>query len=59
MVYKDKTFCSFYKDCKHGKTCHRALTNEVWDSAESLNLLVSQFVSKPDCFEEIDKELNK
>lgn len=50
LCYKDKTFCSFYKECKVGKKCHRALTDEVLEKANGNNMLISQYMDKPSCF---------
>ena len=52
ICYKDITFCSFWKECKDGKTCWRALTEKVWDAAEKEGLPICQFLDKPDCFRE-------
>jgi len=57
FVYRDRTFCSFWKECEHGKDgknqCHRALTDRVIAGAEKAGLPTSQFVNKPDCFKEL------
>ena len=34
MCYKDKTFCNYWKNCKDGKDCERALTNKIMEDAE-------------------------
>lgn len=52
ICYKDMTFCAYYKSCKHGKTCHRALTDKVKDGALKAFLGISVFSVKPDCYEE-------
>ena len=54
ICYRDKTFCNFYRRCKTGKTCHRALTQKVRIKAEEWmkNAPICAFVDKPDCFEE-------
>jgi len=52
ICYKDITVCSFWKECKDGKTCWRALTEKVWDAAEKEGLPICQFLDKPDCFKE-------
>ena len=54
MCYKDKTFCDFF-DCENFKNCHRALTEEVVESANKLNMPICRFVhtnlgDKPECF---------
>lgn len=53
LCYKDKTFCPFYKECAKGEGCSRALTQEVIDAACDFNLLISRFLDRPGCFEEI------
>ena len=56
ICYKDKTFCSFYKTCSKGDSCHRALTPKIeldaikWWGSESASIAI--FVDKPDCYEE-------
>lgn len=54
MCYKDMTFCGYWKECRDGKKCLRALTEDVEKRAEKCNLLIAQFGEKPDCFKEID-----
>jgi len=49
LTYRDRTYCSFYLDCKNA--CERALTPEVSKDAERLNLPVGQFADKPECYE--------
>lgn len=56
ICYKDKTFCSFFKECSKGHDCHRALTIDVINNALKSNLPVCEFSNKPDCFIDI-KEL--
>lgn len=50
--YRDITFCSFWKECKDGEACWRALTEKIVKEAEKEGLPVCQFVYKPDCFVE-------
>lgn len=52
LCYKDKTFCTYYKQCLYGSSCNRALTPEVKANAMSLLLPISRFICIPDCFEE-------
>lgn len=60
ICYKDMTFCSFYKDCKEGLTCGRALTEEVRKEAKkwfgSDDAPICQFVHKPDCWKQPPNE---
>jgi len=53
MCYRDQTFCSFYVNCEHGKTCGRALTPEVEKAAEiwwgGEGAPICEFVDRPDC----------
>ncbi len=55
ICYRDMTFCPFWIDCKEGKLCSRALTEEVEKEAEEWyggsDAPISFFSKKPDCFE--------
>ena len=58
--YRDMTFCPFFKQCKKGKKCDRALTDEVKKAAEKWwgdkHAPICMFAEKPECFEDnIDK----
>jgi len=57
MCYRDKAFCPFYKDCKGGKDCHRALTQEVRDEAEKMKLGINYFTDKPECYQAIKRRI--
>jgi len=51
------TFCGFYKECKDGEECHRALTEEVEYAAKRTGLWISQFADKPaECFAEKEEQ---
>lgn len=54
MCYKDKTFCTYYRECKEGVECSRALTEEVQEDADKWwggeNVPVCIFADKPFCF---------
>ncbi len=52
ICYKDMTFCKFYNTCSKGSTCKRALTTDVMERAEYLEMLIAQFANKPDCYTE-------
>jgi len=61
ICYRDTTFCTFWKDCKDGNDCTRALTEEVKEQAarwwKDWNLPeigppICQFAAKPDCWTE-------
>jgi len=56
ICYKDKTFCSFYKDCKDGAGCRDALTDKVIADAErwagNTGLSIARYASEPECFTE-------
>lgn len=60
ICYKDKTFCKFYEECALGKDCSRALTPEVIEDAtkwlELLDVPISVYLNKPECFKEIEDE---
>ena len=51
LCYKDKTFCPFYGDCKHGHDCERAETPEVIVRADKIGLPICSFADKPSCWE--------
>lgn len=57
--YKDKTFCPFYKTCKDGAGCDRALTEEVKAAAERWmkDAPICMFADKPDCYNFMPKIL--
>lgn len=57
LCYKDKTFCSYYLECKDGNKCSSALTPKVesdskrWSEENNLPELLAVFTDKPECFE--------
>lgn len=59
LCYKDMTFCKFYTECEKGAGCFRALTPDVRARAKSIDLPISQFVDKPECFEDKPEMLKK
>ena len=56
ICYRDMTFCKYWKNCKKGKGCVRALTKKVYKSAKAWwgkdNPPIYQFADKPECFKE-------
>lgn len=56
MSYRDKTFCTYYKQCKVylDVGCDRALTEEVKKKANEWmeDPLICTFVDAPDCYED-------
>lgn len=52
LVYKDKCFCPFWKKCKKGNTCSRALTDKIQKEANTSGMLIDRFINDPICFEE-------
>jgi len=54
MCYKDRTFCGFSETCNDGKSCGRALTKAIKDRANELFMPISQFIDKPNCYNNID-----
>lgn len=50
LCYRDRTFCSYWRDCRHGKVCNSALTDEVAAAADAARLPISQFAEQPQCF---------
>ena len=59
ICYKDRWYCKFYKECKHGNECSRALTKEVIKAANKWmeNAPINVVVERPDCFN--DKGIDK
>jgi hypothetical protein len=57
MCFKDKTFCTFYKDCAKSEQCDRPLTRQVEQDAKKWwggdGYPIAVFVEKPDCHVEI------
>jgi len=57
ICYKDMTYCPYWKTCKDGKGCNRALTKEVvagakrWMPDIDPPGLIAMFYMKPDCYE--------
>lgn len=54
MCYRDRTYCSFYKECAEGSKCGRALTPEVVKAADEWwgkpNCApICEFVDEPEC----------
>lgn len=50
ICYQDRTFCPFYRSCKSGEKCSRALTPEVEKAASDFGLPISVFSEKPECY---------
>ncbi len=58
ICYKDRTWCSFWKDCKVAqKYCDRALYPSVekkaeeWSATLGQTRLISEYSSPPDCYQ--------
>lgn len=49
--YKDRTFCTYYKECEDGDKCGRALSDEDINIAYREKMPISTFAEKPDCFD--------
>ena len=57
MGYGDQTWCGFWKQCKHGKECGRAITKQVEKKAEAWwgdkHYPIAMYADKPTkCFME-------
>jgi hypothetical protein len=60
ICYKDRTFCTFYTECRTGEYCTSALTEEVKKNAaewwvtfnNNEEVHIDVFTVKPLCFEE-------
>lgn len=50
MSYKDKTFCTYFKQCKIGDKCDRALTFKVKIDAKRVEANIEMFTDYPDCY---------
>ena len=54
ICYRDITLCEFYKNCKNGKKCDRALTDKIKQEAKEWmgkHAPIARFVDKPKCWE--------
>lgn len=54
MCYKDMTFCTFYKDCKHASKCFRPLTPEVERRAMASEMPIARYSAQPSCHSDQD-----
>jgi len=57
MSYKDKTWCTFWKDCKTAANfCDRAFYPSIevkareWSKTINQELFISSFIEKPECY---------
>jgi len=44
------TFCPFFRSCAEGKTCPRAMTDQIVSDANNFGMNVSCFVDRPFCW---------
>lgn len=51
ITYKDMTFCAYYQECANRESCNRALTKTIKDKAKNFGLPISQFASRPNCWQ--------
>jgi hypothetical protein len=56
LSYKDRTFCQFHKECKDGKKCSIALTDELIKEAREFGLPIALYTDKLGCFKAKDKK---
>lgn len=56
LVFRDMTFCDYYKECAWGKDCGRALKEDIKKEAEKFGMPVCTFFGKPKCFENKKEE---
>ena len=56
MTYKNMAFCPFYRECRLGESCERALTYMVDYKAYCKRRQVCEFLEKPRCFVEKKKD---
>ena len=50
LCYKDREFCTFWRECKHGASCDRALTPQVSENAKKAGLYIAVGMEKRSCF---------
>jgi hypothetical protein len=52
--YRDRMYCNFWRNCKDGETCERALTEFILMDARSWwgkeGAPIDQFIDTPDCW---------
>ena len=48
--YRDRWYCTFYEDCKKGKTCSRSLTDAIRSRAAKQGQDI-QTCEMPDCMD--------
>lgn len=53
--YRDMTFCEYWKKCKKGSKCKRALTKDVINNAKKSPFPIAQYKEKPECFSKKEK----
>ena len=64
LCYRDASFCDYYKECKDGKKCTRALTPKVkknalkwWHSfMDDDKVPIAVFAEKPECFKMLEEK---
>ena len=54
MCYRDKTFCSFWRDCDNAGSCGRAMTDDVVSGAERTGLPIARYMEKPSCHSDFE-----
>ena len=59
ICYRDMTFCEYWESCKNGKDCYRKLTDLDKKRAKELNLPISCFMQKPDCYERMEDNVHQ
>lgn len=48
--YRDMTFCEYWKKCKKGDKCNRALTKDVIYNSKKSPFPIAKYREKPKCF---------
>ena len=56
ICYRDMTFCLFWRECRDGFDCPRALLPRDEAQAEEKGMYISVFADRPDCFVEVDEK---
>ena len=55
LCYRDRTYCPFWRECRDGETCPRALTCVVRIEADMVRLPICQWIERPECYKEKKK----
>jgi len=51
LPYLNKTYCDYWRVCKDGSTCPKALTPSIKRMAANIGVLPARYLEHPACFE--------